>query len=35
VRFQGYQSGWGSKIVLQVFEGFLSLLSPLELVLFL
>jgi hypothetical protein len=33
--FQGYQSGWGSQILLQVFEGLLCLLSPLELVLFL
>jgi hypothetical protein len=33
--FWGYQSGWGSQIILQVFEGLLGLLSPLELVLFL
>jgi hypothetical protein len=33
--FQGYQSGRGSQIPLQVFEGLLCLLSPLELVLFL
>jgi hypothetical protein len=35
VGFQGYQSEWGSQILLQVFEGLLCLLSPLELVLFL
>jgi hypothetical protein len=35
VGFQGYQSGWGSQILLQVFEGLLGLLSPLEIVLFL
>jgi hypothetical protein len=33
--FLGYQSGWGSQILLHVFEGLLCLLSPLELVLFL
>jgi hypothetical protein len=33
--FQGYQSGWGSQILLQVFESLLGLLSPPELVLFL
>jgi hypothetical protein len=33
--FWGYQSGWGSQILLQVFEGLLCLLGPLELVLFL
>jgi hypothetical protein len=32
--FQGYQSGWDCQI-LQIFEGLLCLLSPLELVLFL
>jgi hypothetical protein len=32
--FWGYQSGWGSQILLQVFESLLCLLSPLELVLF-
>jgi hypothetical protein len=35
VGFWGYQSGWGSQILLQVFECLLCLLSPLELVLFL
>jgi hypothetical protein len=35
VGFQGYQSGWGSQILLQVFESLLCFLSPLELVLFL
>jgi hypothetical protein len=35
VGFWGYQSGWGCQILLQVFEGLLCLLSPLELVLFL
>jgi hypothetical protein len=35
VGFQGYQSGWGSQILLQVFKNLLCLLSPLELVLFL
>jgi hypothetical protein len=33
--FRGYQSRWGSQILLQVFESLLCLLSPLELVLFL
>jgi hypothetical protein len=33
--FWGYQSGWGCQILLQVFEGLLCLLSPLELDLFL
>jgi hypothetical protein len=33
--FWGYQSRWGNQIHLQVFEGLLCLLSPLELVLFL
>jgi hypothetical protein len=35
VGFRGYQSEWGSQILLQVFERLLCLLSPLELVLFL
>jgi hypothetical protein len=35
VGFQGYQSRWGDQIFLQVFEGFLCVLSPLELVMFL
>jgi hypothetical protein len=35
VGFWGYHSGWGSQILLQVFEGHLCLLSPLELILFL
>jgi hypothetical protein len=35
VGFQGYQSGWGSQILLQVFESLLGLLSPLEFVMFL
>jgi hypothetical protein len=35
LRFWGYQGGWGSQILLQVFEGLLCLMSPLELVLFL
>jgi hypothetical protein len=30
----GYQGGWGSQILLQVFKGLLCLRSPLELVLF-
>jgi hypothetical protein len=33
--FRDYQGGWGNQILLQVFEGPLCLLSPLELVLFL
>jgi hypothetical protein len=33
--FQGYQSGWGCQIFLQVFKGLLCFLSALELVLFL
>jgi hypothetical protein len=33
--FWGYQSRWGSQILLQVFESLLSLLSPLELIMFL
>jgi hypothetical protein len=33
--FRGYQGGWGSQIFLQILEGFLCLLSPLELVQFL
>jgi hypothetical protein len=33
--FWGYQSGWGSQILLQFFEDLLGLLNPLELVLFL
>jgi hypothetical protein len=33
--FRGYQSGWGSQILLQVFKGLLCLLSPLKLVMFL
>jgi hypothetical protein len=33
--FRGYQSKWGNQILLQVFEGLLCLLSPLELFLFL
>jgi hypothetical protein len=33
--FQGYQSGWGSQILPQVFKSLLGLLSPLELVIFL
>jgi hypothetical protein len=33
--FQGHQGRWGSQIFLQIFEGLLCLLSPLELVLFL
>jgi hypothetical protein len=33
--FQGYQSRWGDQIFLQVFEGFLCFLCPLELVMFL
>jgi hypothetical protein len=32
--FQGHQGGWSSQILLQVFEGLLCLLSPLELVMF-
>jgi hypothetical protein len=32
--FRGHEGGWGSQILLQVFEGLLCLLSPLELVLF-
>jgi hypothetical protein len=32
---QGYQSGWGSQVFLQVLEGLLCLLSPLEFVLLL
>jgi hypothetical protein len=35
MRFRGYQSGWCSQILLQVFEELLRLLSPLKLVLFL
>jgi hypothetical protein len=35
VGFWGYQSRWGDQIFLQVFEGLLCLLSPLELVRFL
>jgi hypothetical protein len=35
VGFRGYQSRWGDQIFLQVFEGLLCLLRPLELVLFL
>jgi hypothetical protein len=35
VGLQGYQSGWGSQILLQVFKGLLGLLSPLKLVMFL
>jgi hypothetical protein len=35
VGFWGYQSGWGSQILLQVFKSLLGLLSLLELVLFL
>jgi hypothetical protein len=35
VGFRGYQSGWGSQILLQVFKGLVGLLSPPELVLFL
>jgi hypothetical protein len=35
VGFRGYRSGWGSQILLQVFEGLLGLLSLLELALFL
>jgi hypothetical protein len=35
VEFWGHQGGWGSQILLQVFEALLCLLSPLELVLFL
>jgi hypothetical protein len=34
VEFRGHQGGWGSQILLQVFEGLLCLLSPMELVLF-
>jgi hypothetical protein len=33
--FQDYQGGWGSQIFLQVLEGLLCLLRPLELVMFL
>jgi hypothetical protein len=33
--FQGQQGGWGSQILLEVFEGLLCLLALLELVLFL
>jgi hypothetical protein len=33
--FQAYQSRWGSQILLQVFEGLLCLLRPLELVMIL
>jgi hypothetical protein len=33
--FWGYQSGWGSQILLEAFKSLLGLLSPLELVLFL
>jgi hypothetical protein len=32
--FRGHQGGWGSQILLQVFEGLLFLLGPVELVLF-
>jgi hypothetical protein len=32
--FRGYQSGWGSQILLQVFKSLLCLLSPLKLVMF-
>jgi hypothetical protein len=32
---KGYQSEWGSQILLQVFEGLLCLLSSMELVMFL
>jgi hypothetical protein len=32
--FQGHQGGWGSQILLQVFNCLMCLLSPLELVLF-
>jgi hypothetical protein len=35
VGFLGYQSRWGDQIFLQVFEGLLGLLSPLELAMFL
>jgi hypothetical protein len=35
VGFRGYQSGWGSQILLQVFKSLLGLLSPLEVVMFL
>jgi hypothetical protein len=35
IGFQGYQSRWGDQILLQILEGLLCLLSPLELVLFL
>jgi hypothetical protein len=35
VGFRIYQSEWGSQILLQLFEGLLGLLSPLELVLLL
>jgi hypothetical protein len=35
VGFWGHQGGWGSQILLQVFEALLCLLSPLELVLIL
>jgi hypothetical protein len=35
VGFRGYQSGWGSQVLLQVFKCLLCLLSPLELVLLL
>jgi hypothetical protein len=33
--FQGYQTRWGDEIFLQAFEGFLCLLGPLDLVMFL
>jgi hypothetical protein len=35
VGLRGYQSGWSSQILLQVFKGLLGLLSPLKLVMFL
>jgi hypothetical protein len=35
MEFWGYQCRWGNQIPLQVFKGFLCLLSPLELALFL
>jgi hypothetical protein len=33
--FRGYQSRWGHQIPLQIFEGLMCLVTPLELVLFL
>jgi hypothetical protein len=34
VGFQGHQGGWGSQVLLEIFERFMCLFCPLKLVLF-